>query len=65
MNDGTILVLVPEDIQSLPRLQKRVNSLLLQMTGQDDLQVTTAARVYPGGADTPEGLIHSVIQAMS
>ena len=65
MDDGTILVMVPEDIQSLPRLQKRVTRILQDVTGQEDLQVTTAARVYPGGADTPEALIHGVIQAMS
>ena len=65
MADGTILIIVPEDIQSLPRLQKRVTELLQMATGQSDLVVTTAARVYPGSAGTAEELIQSVINAMS
>jgi GAF domain-containing protein len=65
LGDGTILIIVPEDIQSLPRLQKRVTNLLQEFTGQADLLVTTAARVYPGGGDRPDELIHSVINAMS
>ena len=65
MEDGTILVVVPEDIQSLPRLQKRVTTLLQDITGQADLLVTTAARVYPGGAGTAAELIQSVIKGMS
>ncbi len=65
LEDGTILIIVPEDIQSLPRLQKRVTEILQQVTGQSDLVVTTASRVYPGSADTAASLLESVVKAMS
>lgn len=64
LEDGTILVIVPEDIQSLPRLQKRATTLLQEITGQADLVVTTAARVYPGSSNSPAELIDSLTQAM-
>ena len=63
--DGTLLIIVPEDIQSLPALQKRVTGLLQGITGQPDLVVTTAARIYPGSEDTSAGLIRSVVKAMA
>lgn len=63
--DGTLLIFVPEDIQSLPQLQKRVTSLLQGITGQPDLLVTSAARIYPGSDDTAAGLIRSVVKAMA
>ena len=31
--DGTVLVIVPEDIQSLPRLIKRVSELMRRLAG--------------------------------
>lgn len=64
LEDGTILVIVPEDIQSLPRLQKRVSEVLQLVVGQTDLGILSATRVYPGGGDTPEALIDSVLGAL-
>ncbi len=63
--DGTILILVPEDIQSLPMLQKRVTGILKAASGQDDLLVQTASRVFPGSGNNAEELIHAVLGAMS
>ena len=65
LDDGTIMVVVPEDIQSLGRLQTRVTRILQEHTGQPDLLVSTASRVYPGGGDSPEDLIRGTIQGMS
>lgn len=64
LEDGTILVIVPEDIQSLPRLLKRVAELLRQRHGDPNLKVAMASRVYPGGGDTAEKLLHSVLNAL-
>ncbi len=64
LEDGTILVIVPEDIQSMPRLQKRVVELLRGATGRPDLDVAHASRVYPGGGDTPRKLLSSVLGAL-
>ncbi len=64
LEDGTIMVIVPEDIQSLPRLQKRVTAVLRDLTGNRDLTVLNAARVYPGGGDSPAQLINSVLGAL-
>jgi hypothetical protein len=58
------MVIVPEDIQSLPRLQRRVTSTLVQLTGDEDLKVLSASRVYPGGGDSPAQLINSVLGAL-
>jgi len=63
--DGTILILVPEDIQSLPMLQKRVTGILKIAAGQDDLLVQTGSRVFPGTGKTAEELIDAVLQAIS
>ncbi|MEN8005450.1 MAG: GAF domain-containing protein [Candidatus Krumholzibacteriota bacterium] len=64
LEDGTIMVIVPEDIQSLPRLQRRVTEVLRSLSGTDDLEVLSASRVYPGGGDSPAQLINSVLGAL-
>jgi hypothetical protein len=64
LEDGTIMVIVPEDIQSLPRLQKRVSEVLKLVTGGVELPILSASRVYPGVGDTPEKLITSVLGAL-
>jgi len=61
LEDGTLLVLVPEDIQSLGALQDRVNHLLRDLSGQDDLEVRSAHRVYPGTGQNADDLIDTVI----
>ena len=64
LEDGTILVIVPEDIQSLPRLQKRVAEVLRLVTGGREMTVESATRVYPGGGDSPAKLIAAVLGAL-
>jgi hypothetical protein len=64
LEDGTIMVIVPEDIQSLPRLQKRVTEVLKLVTGGLELVVASASRVYPGVGDTPEKMIAAVLGAL-
>lgn len=65
LEDGTVLVIVPEDIQSLPRLQRRVCEMMRVLAGDPALEVRTASRVYPGGGDTPDKLLQSVLAAVS
>ena len=60
-----MLVIVPEDIQSLPRLMKRVCDLMRNLAGQPALDVRSASRVYPGGGDTPEKLLQAVLAALA
>ncbi len=62
--DGTILILVPEDIQSLPRLKHRVGELLLELAGVPELKLETATRVYPGGGDTARELLSALIDSL-
>ncbi len=64
LDDGTILIIVPEDIQSLPRLQRRVTDVLNLVTGGKELTIKCASRVYPGVGDTPERLIEAVLDAL-
>lgn len=65
LEDGTVLVIVPEDIQSLPRLIKRIAELMRRLAGTAELDVRSASRVYPGGGDTPEKLIQAVLAALA
>lgn len=64
LSDGTILVLVPEDIQSLPMLTTRVTEILKSASGQDDILVQTASRVYPGTGKSAAELLQAVLAAM-
>jgi len=64
LEDGTILIIVPEDVQSLPRLQRRVGETLKKLNEGSELTVLSASRVYPGGGDTPEKLISAVLGAL-
>ncbi len=64
LEDGTIMVIVPEDIQSLPRLQRRVTTVLRTLADDEELTVRSASRVYPGGGDSPTQLINSVLSAL-
>ena len=56
LDDGTVVVLVPEDIQSLHRLQHRVESLLESLTGAAQ-QIKSGTAVYPGPAADPSQLL--------
>jgi hypothetical protein len=65
LEDGTVLVIVPEDIQSLPRLQRRISDMMRVLAGNPALEVRAASRVYPGGGDTPDKLLQAVLAAVS
>ncbi len=60
----TVLVLVPEDVQSLPRLQKRVMGVLRNLAGEPDLALVSSARTYPGAANSPGALVDSLLSAL-
>ncbi len=65
LDDGTILVIVPEEVQSLARLQRRVEDLLQAVTGAAGLVVRSASAVYPGPADDAGALLGSVTRALA
>lgn len=65
LEDGTVLVIVPEDIQSLPRLIRRVTELMRRFAEDPALEVRSASRVYPGGGDSPEKLLQTVLAALA
>ncbi|MBU8869807.1 MAG: GAF domain-containing protein [Gemmatimonadales bacterium] len=64
LEDGTILVLVPEDIQSLPRLKNRVIEILRRLTGNSNLQISAITRAYPGGGNTAAELLEGVLSRL-
>lgn len=64
LQDGTVLVMVPEDIQSLPRMRNRVVEILRELHEKPGLAIETATRVYPGGGDTAELLLQSLLAAL-
>lgn len=61
----TLAVLNPEDVQSLPRLQARVNGILRSLAGKPDLELRSAARTYPGSANSPSALLDSLLSALN
>ncbi len=63
--DGTILVVVPEDIKSLPHLLKRLSGILVELSGQEDLFIQTSSKVYPGGGKNAQELIYSALSSLS
>ncbi len=64
LENGTIMVIVPEDIQSLPRLQRRVSEVIKLVANGQELTVLSASRVYPGAGDSAEKLIAAVLDAL-
>lgn len=62
--DGTVLVMVPEDIQSLSRLKHRVGELLCELTGRPELKLQSATRVYPGGGETARELLDQLLDSL-
>ena len=65
LDDGTIVVIVPEEVQALPRLQRRVEELLRAITGAAGLMVRSATAVYPGPADDAAGLLAAVTRTLA
>ncbi len=61
---NTLLVLVPEDVQSLPRLQKRIMNVLENLTGPRQVEFKSAVRTYPGAATSPITLMEAVLGAL-
>jgi hypothetical protein len=63
--DGTLLLLAPEDIQSVTRLQRRLVGLLQQLSGQPDLQVATSHALYPGHHDDPQQMLQDTLASLT
>ena len=64
LDEDTLLVLTPEDIQSIARLEQRVIETVRDLAGAVDLEVPSAHTVYPGRHDGPEGLLDDVLAAL-
>ena len=56
LDDGTVIIVVPEEIQSLHRLQNRVEGLLAGLSGVA-ARVMSGSAVYPGPAGDPVQLL--------
>jgi len=65
LDDGTILVIVPEEVHALPRLQRRVEDLLRAITGAAGLVVRSATASYPGPADDAAALLGQVTRGLA
>jgi len=61
---GIILVVVPEDVQSIPRMQKRITNLLAELSEHPELETTTSSKVYPGAGDSPEDFLSAVLKTL-
>lgn len=58
--DGTLAVLVPEDVQRLDRVQARLQEALRDISGDPDLIVTAARVAYPASSGPAESLLERV-----
>jgi len=63
--DGTVLIVVPEDVQAIPRQQKRLVALIRQLTGNSNLEIATASNVYPGRHDDPDQLLADTLATLA
>jgi hypothetical protein len=65
LEDGTLLVILPEEVQAVARQQRRLTSLLQDLTGQSDLEVATSGQVYPGRHQDPAHLLDDTLSALA
>jgi hypothetical protein len=64
LSGGIIVVIVPEDVQSIPRMQNRVTNLLTELSEHPELEMTTSSKVYPGVGDSPDDLLDAVLKSL-
>lgn len=64
LDDGTLLVVVPEDIQAIPRQQRRLITLMRELTGIDDLQVASSHGIYPGRYESSHRLLDEILASL-
>jgi len=64
LEDGTLLVVVPEDIQAIPRQQRRLVTLMRELTGVADLQVATSHGIYPGRYESSHRLLDEILASL-
>jgi hypothetical protein len=63
-SDGTLAVLVPEDVQQLDRLQGRLRAELVSVAGDASLQVDCARVAYPSSGGPAEVLLAKLRQRL-
>jgi len=63
LDDGTLVVIVPEDVQSLPRFQRRVGELLQALAGSA-AAVTSGSAIYPGPAADAAQLLAAATRSL-
>lgn len=64
LDDGTLVIVAPEDVQSLPRLQRRVCQLLEELVGAE-VAVTSGSAVYPGPAGDAGQLLAAATRSLA
>jgi len=64
LDDGTLLVIVPEDIQAISRQQRRLITLIREITGVVGLQVDTSSAIYPGRYESSIRLLDETLAAL-
>ncbi len=65
MRDGTVLLLAPEDVQSLGKLHRRIVDELRQYAGGDYCEIMAAHTVYPGPQQDPGALLQDTLDQLS
>jgi hypothetical protein len=64
LDDGILLVIVPEDIQAITRQQRRLITLIREITGVVGLQVATSSAIYPGRYENSTRLLDETLAAL-
>ncbi len=64
LTDGTLLVMAPEEIQAVSRLERRLVALVRELCGDATLPLATGRALYPGRQDDPEAVLAAAIAAL-
>ncbi len=64
LEDGTLLAILPEDIQAVSRLQRRLVTLMRELTNIDSLVVATGHTIYPGRFEDARRLLDETLATL-
>jgi len=64
LDDGSLVLLAPEEVQAIARLERRLRDILRELSGRPDLAVVVGRVLYPGRQDDPEGVLAAAVAAL-
>jgi hypothetical protein len=62
--DGTLLVIAPEDVQAVSRLERRLVAEIRRLAGEGTPALEAGHALYPGRHDDAARLLEAVLSAL-